>query len=371
MKFQQTAVFVAAVLTCALSLIAPSAYAADAVASEFKVTEEQMKSLGVQLKELGRARPIAGMTYAGKVVLPANDESIVSTPVSGMVDSILVTEQQAVKAGQPLLRILSADYASMQLKLMEAAAKLHLAKQTLTREQQLFDEGIIAERRVQEARITERTEDARVRQAQAEMRLAGAGESAINRAATGGKLDDALVIVAKSGGIVVNVDAKGGQRVSASDALLRLANPKNLWLDVQVPSAKLVSKTGVIEVVGKSATAQFQSTAAAVNESQMVILKAKVNQGAENLLPGEIVQVRVPFASTDGWALPLRAVTQQDGKSYVFKRTAIGFEATPVQVVSSSGETVQVTGTLTAADSVATNSIIALKAAWLGKGGGS
>ena len=53
----------------------------------------------------------------------------------------------------------------------------------------------------------------------------------------------------------------------------------------------------------------------------------------------------------------------------MFVRTEKGFVAQLVNVISSAGQSVQVTGNLRAGQQVATGSVIALKAAWLGKSG--
>jgi hypothetical protein len=63
-------------------------------------------------------------------------------------------------------------------------------------------------------------------------------------------------------------------------------------------------------------------------------------------------------------------VVRQGDKAYVFVRNGTGFTAVPVNVLASAGQTVQVSGALQAGQEVAIASVIALKAAWQGKGGG-
>ena len=53
----------------------------------------------------------------------------------------------------------------------------------------------------------------------------------------------------------------------------------------------------------------------------------------------------------------------------MFVRTEKGFVARPVTVGSSAAQSVQVTGDLRPGQEVAASSVIALKAAWLGKSG--
>lgn len=170
---------------------------------------------------------------------------------------------------------------------------------------------------------------------------------------------------------------KAGQRVQSSDALAHLVSTQQLWFDIQIPSdrqqhALSTRANGAITVVGREVSATPISVGATVSDNQTVRLRARVVKGAELLRPGEVVQVKIPFTeNAAGWALPLQSVARQDDKAYVFVRTEKGFMAQPVTVVSSAGQSVQVTGNLHAGQQVATGSVIALKAAWLGKSGGN
>ena len=361
---------------CAYSFFfVAAAVAATPNAAEFAVSAAQMQALGITLAPLEKPAAIHGMAYPARVVVPPSGNQVVSAPIAGRVEEILVDEQQAIKAGQPLLRLSSPEYGDLQLKLLEAATKARLTGQTAARERQLFSEGIIPERRVQEANAANQEAAARLRFAEASLRLAGADPAAVRKASEAGTLQDGLGIRARGAGTVVGLDVKAGQRVQGSDALLRLVNTQQLWLDIQIPSDRqqqaLSSKaTGSIKVVGREASATPMSVGAVVTDNQTVTLRARVAGGGELLRPGEVVQVQVPFAeNAAGWALPLPAIARQDDQAYVFVRTEKGFTAQPVTVVSSAGQSVQVTGNLRAGQQVATTSVIALKAAWLGKSG--
>ena len=355
-----------------------SAWLAPAMAAEpnaeFAVSSAQMKTLGVTLLKLEQPGAIAGMAYAAKVMLPPGQEQVVSAPVAGVVDQLLVSEQQAVKAGQPLLRLNSPQFGEMQLKLLEAASRARLSQKTLQREKALLAEGIIPERRVQEAEAAAQDDAARQRQAEAALRLVGIDAAAIQRIAAGGALQDGVVVRARVAGVVLGIDIKPGQRVQEADALLRLASLQTLWLDIAMPADRqpaTLPKMAAIQIVGRDAVAMPLSVGAIVSDSQTVTLRARVTRGAERLRPGEVVQAQVPFAANAaGWALPLTAVARQDDQAFVFVRTDKGFVARPVSVVSSAGASVQVTGELKPGQEVATASVIALKAAWQGKTGG-
>ena len=352
-----------------------SAQAAD----EFAVTQAQMQGLGITLQRLEQPAGIQGQAYPARVVLPPSQEQVVSAPLAGLVDRVLVGENDSVKSGQPLLRLISPALGELQLKLLEAASKSRLSQKTAQRERMLFTEGIIPERRVQEAEGAAEEDRARLQQAEAALRLAGVDATSVRKIAAGGTLQDGLTLHAKSAGTVMALDVKAGQRVAQADALMRLADTRQLWLDIQLPAdrrSQVAIKGGQITVVGRDASATPMSLGSMVSDSQTVTLRAQVTKGATLLRPGEYVQAQVPFASVasaasggESWPVPVASVVRQGDKAYVFVRTPKGFLALQVTVLNSAGASVQVQGPLKTGQDIAVTSVIALKAAWLGKSG--
>ena len=371
---------VAAVLAFTVAAICLPARAAD----EFAVTAAQMQSLGVTVQRLGEPTAIRGQAYPARVVLPPSAEQVVSAPMAGLIDKLLVAENDSVKPGQALLRLISPELGELQLKLLESATKSALSEKTLKREQSLFAEGIIPERRVQEAAASVEADRARLRHSEKALTLAGLDSASIKRIMQGGALQDGLLITAKAAGSVLALSVKPGQRVAQTDPLLRLANLSQLWLDVQIPADRrdqLRLKGGVMTVLQREATATAMSVGSMVSDSQTVSLRAQVVKGAERLRVGEYVQVEVPFAversgdkasgtSERSWTVPVPSVVRQGDKAYVFVRSSKGFVAQEVTVINSVGQSVQVRGPLAATQEIASGSVIALKAAWLGKGEG-
>lgn len=359
---------------CAFAVVASQAVLQPVqAADEFAVTPAQMQSLGVQLQRLEPGAGTDGPTYPARVVLPPRQEQVVSAPLAGVIDQLLVAENDAVRAGQPLARLASPELGELQLKLMEAASQSRLAARTLQRERELFAEGIIAQRRVQEAEAAAAQHQARQHQSEAALRLAGLDNATIRRVADGATVDSVVILRARSSGQVSQLAVKLGQRVQPADALVRIADASRLWLDVQVPvnwQGGVASVKGLpMTVVGRETVAAGQSLGSTVSDSQTLTLRAEVTRGAQLLRPGEFVQVRLPMASAQGWTVPLASVVRQNDQAFVFVRTPKGFVAKPVTVLASAGQTVRVAGELQAGQEIAATSVIALKAAWQGKSG--
>ncbi len=342
-------------------------------ANDFPVSASQLLALGVQLQRLDKPAQIDGPTFPTKVVLPPQQESVVSAPLGGVVDQLLVSENDTVRAGQALFRMASPELTELQLKLMEAASKSQLAQKTLARERELFSEGIIPERRVQEAQANAAQEQARLRQAQAGLKLAGIDAATVRKMAEGSVLQEGLVLRARSAGVVYGIEVRLGQRVQEAQSLARVADTRRLWLDIQVPldlRNQMAPRGGSVTVPGRDVAGVISGSAVVASDNQTLTLRAEVTRGAQLLRPGEFVQARVAFAGTqEGWAVPLASVVRQGEQAYVFVRTPTGFTATPVKVLDSAGQSVRVKGNLRGGNEIAAASVIALKAAWLGKGG--
>jgi cobalt-zinc-cadmium efflux system membrane fusion protein len=337
-----------------------------------KISEQQMQAMSITVQPLQTAVTGGTANFPAQVVVPQGGERMVSTPVVALIEQVLVQPGQEVKAGAPLLRLASTELGQAQLQLAQAGARARLAQQNLTREQALFAEGIIPERRVQEAKSASTQAQAEVNQASSALRLMGLPMSAMNRVASGGQAQDGLTVVAPQAGIVSDIAVHAGQRVEASNMLLRLVNQAAISLEIQVPVAQVgafpVGTT--LQVLGRNLAGRVVSASAVVAPgSQTSTLRATLNdsKAGTSLRPGEAVTVQLAAQgpSVAGWTVPLSAVAYDGKKAHVFVKSPQGFEARPVQVLGSTGQLVRVAGALKAGESVAVTGVIALKGAWM------
>jgi RND family efflux transporter MFP subunit len=363
--------FPARVSACAMAVLCTltiTAQAADRPA-KFVVASSQVQALGIQTMPLQNQAESVRTSYPAQVVMPPNAERVISSPVAGLILQLLVQPNQMVRAGAPLVRIASPELGQLQLQLLQAGARATLARQAAQREKDLFDEGLIAQRRVQEAQAAMQEAEATLKQAKTALRLGGMPLATIDRVAASGNPQDSLVLSATQAGVVTEIKVKPGQRVDASTPLLHLAQTGTLWLEIQVP----VADSGgwapgtPLKAPGRDITARILSSGATVAaDSQMVVMRAVVQGKVGQVRPGELLSVELPVAATaGGWDLPLSAVAHDDDQAYVFVRTPDGFEARPVKVVASAAQRVRVQGPVKAGEQVAVSGVVALKGAWL------
>lgn len=355
------------------------AFSATVVAAErqakFPVTDQQMVAMSIQTESLRRDAAPVVISLPAQVIVPANHEQIVSAPMAALAVELYVQPNQTVKLGAPLLRLVVPELGPLQLQLMQANTRATLARQATQREQSLFKEGIIAQRRVQEAQAALADAEAALRQAKAALRLAGLSTGAIDRVAASGQLQDGLTLHAVKAGIVTDIEVKPGQRVEPANALMHVAQTDRLALEIQAPAGDVAAwRVGSkLKLQGRTGAATIVSVGPnVVAGSQTVAIRADLDGGAAGLRPGEFVTVQLPLsADAASWDIPLAALAHDGNQAYVFVRSASGFEARPVKMVGSAGQRVRVQGALKAGERVAVSGVVALKGSWLGEKGGS
>jgi RND family efflux transporter MFP subunit len=307
--------------------------------------------------------------FPAEVVVPTTAKQVVSSPVAGLVAQLLVQQNQTVRPGTPLVRIASPQLGQLQLQLLQATARARLARQSALREQTLFDEGIIPQRRVQEAQAALMEGEAVLNQATAALRLSGMSAATIQHIAATGKPQDSITLAATQAGIVTEIAVTPGQRVEAATALLHVAQTGSLWLDIQLPVSENMNWPAgtMVKVLARDVSARILSVSRIVSpSSQMVVLRAAVEGKTGLIRSGEVVTVELPAAAIpDSWEVPLSGVAHDGNQAYVFVRTSQGFEARPVKVVVSAGQRVRVQGSLTVGEQIAVSGVVVLKGAWL------
>lgn len=335
----------------------------------FAVPDKQLLALGIEVAPLQAGSGGIAATFPAQVVISPEHEQVVSSPIAGLVVQLLVRQDQAVRVGAPLLRIAGAELGQQQLQLLQAASRARLARLTAKREKALFDEGIVPERRAQEAQAALDESEAALAQSRAALRLSGMSAGAIDRVAATGKPEDGVTLLAPRSGVVTRLEAKPGQRVEPATALLQIAQIDKLSLDIQVPADLAAGwKPGTqIKLHGRDGTARIASVSATVSPgSQTVSVRASVEGGAAGLRAGESLAVAMPTASVrEGWEVPLAALAHEGAQAHVFVRTPEGFEARPVKVTASAGQRARVDGALKVGEQIAVSGIVAIKGAWL------
>ncbi|WP_107866297.1 efflux RND transporter periplasmic adaptor subunit [Agitococcus lubricus] len=308
----------------------------------------------------------SNLTLNGQAVWSSQAQSTIAAPVSGIIQQLSIENLQTISAGQTIATLHSPQLLTWQSELLQAQAQRDLAAQHLQREQQLFNEGIIAEKRIFEARNALTMADVSLKQKQQLMQLVGK--------VAGKQLDPQLTIKANQSGVVSEVLVSQGQQVEAGTPLVKLVRNGQLWLQLQATPAQAqqIRVGNAVQVAG-CATGQVKSLANGLTaNTQTRIIQVSVPQAQQCLQPLQYVsaQVLAQSSNSQGWTVPSQALVKQNNQWYVFKQTAQGFEPIAVNILSQSNKQTLIDGqALQANMPIAITGLVQIKAAWSGMGG--
>lgn len=330
----------------------------------------QAKAAGVVTQVLALTQPAApgDLLLQGTVVLPPQAAYLVSAPLAGVVQEVLVSAGQGVRAGQPVARLLSPQLLEWQREMMQAETQAQLAASKLQRDEKLFAEGIIAELRLQETRSQHQMAQLAVNERRQALRLAGASTTRM-------ELQPGLTLSAAAAGTVLEVTATPGQRLEAGMPVARLARAGRLAVELQATpeQARSLRIGDRLAIEGCQAPALLVAVSPQVSASnQAVQLRADFNHPEACLRVNQFVQARVGGGAVPRPAtltVPAAAVVRQAGAAYVFVRKPQGFVPTLVELEPGAGSQPVRSG-LKAGDEIAVQGTAALKGAWQGLGAG-
>lgn len=243
--------------------------------------------------------------------------------LGGRVLRILAEVGANVKAGQPLAVLASPDFGLAQAESRKAQADLKLARQSLERNRELLDAGVVARKDWQQA------------QAEAARAEAEADRAARRMALLGGEGNGSYTLKSPLAGIVVERNLNPGQEFRPDQQippLFVVTDPSSLWVQLDAGEADLANlKPGqkfaleAKQYPGEHFEGVVRHVADFVDPtSRTVKIRGEV-PNADRRLKGEMfVTALIQEPATNALHVPAGAVFLMDDKRYVLVEEAPG-----------------------------------------------
>ncbi|MDA8454930.1 efflux RND transporter periplasmic adaptor subunit [Acidovorax sp. GBBC 3334] len=319
-----------------------------------------------QLALLGTADARAAKDVA--VELPArlvwNEERTqrIYPAFAGRVTTMHADLGQAVKAGAPLALLASPDFGQAQADTAKATALQSLSQQSLKRQRELFEAGIVARKDLEQAEADAAGARAEVARAAARTRLYGGG----------GAVNQQLALTAGIGGVVVERNLNPGQEVrpdQSGPALFVVTDPTSLWVQIDAREADLASlRPGdgfVLQVPaypGASFSGKVTATADAIDPGSRTIKVRGVVPNADRRLKAEMLATaRVQESRANGVVVPAAAIVLDGTQHVVYVRREAGvFEQRKVTLAQEGPGEVIIASGLQAGEAVVSQNALLL-----------
>ncbi len=341
---------------------------------EIKITRVQFYNLGVKTDTLKPIKQIPLLYAPAKVVIPPNQEYIVSAAQAGLISKLDVTLGDKVKKNQILAHINSPDLLSLQRQFLKANNQKYLALAGYQRDKKLLQEGVISDRRWQESRSRYNTFSAEANEAKQLLEIAGMSANDIKKLARSRRLTSRLNVYSPIKGFVLERMVTAGERLDILAPLYRIANLDQLWLEIQIPQERISNiKIGdQVQIENTAITAKISLLGQSVDAHNQTILARAIIDGSQSTLrAGQNINTQIIQSSNKpSFIVPNAAIAQNEGQAYLFIRNSTGFIASPVQVIGKQKNNSVIIGNqdLKTETEIAIRGAVALKATWLGLG---
>lgn len=350
-----------------------TAQAAEVAVADVVMTKTQQQSLGVTVSPVGKNTMLNSRRFPAEIVVPVSQVRVVSAPQSGLLDQLYVAAGQDVKKGQVIAHVSSPEILGLQKDYLLALTQKKLATKSLTRDAELFKDGIIPQRRYLETESTHAEASASFEQSKQALRLAGMGEAAINKISPSAGMNSGISLTAPIEGQVLEQLVTTGQRVDMATPLYRIAKLNPLWLEIHAPLEGLpFVKIGMpVQIPKLQASGKLIAVIRNVNKADQTLhLRAEITQGTDKLSPGQMVEAEISLgAQAQHFSVPKSALARQGTEALVFVQTKTGFRPVTVKVISEQGDEAVVDAAFKGDEKIAVSGISAIKGTWLGLGG--
>ncbi|MGR9046879.1 MAG: efflux RND transporter periplasmic adaptor subunit [Gammaproteobacteria bacterium] len=339
---------------------------------QIQITEEQFENLGITTGRLQAIKEVPVLYAPGRVIVPPNNDYIVSAAQAGLVSKLEVAIGDRVQRGQVLAVINSPELLALQRQYLKAISEQQLAGAVYRRDKKLLAEGVISDSRWDQTRNRYGIANSVVNESEQLLQIAGMSEAAIQQLASRRRLSSQLEVYSPITGVVLEKMAGVGTRISGQTPLYRVADIERLWLEINIPQERIGEiKTGdQVRVVHSSIKATISLLGQGVDPQNQTVLARAIIEDSHNLVrPGQSVNTQI-IKAIEGLAfkVPNEAIAQREGQPYIFVRNDQGFLIRPVRVIGKQDDESVISGDLTGDEVIAVRGGVSLKANWLGLG---
>lgn len=349
-----------------LALFAPTLFAQENLA----ISDADISRMGIVFEPVQALDNNAGARFPATVINSPDSVTTLSARYSGVIEQWQQSSGNPVTAGQTLAIIRSPEILNVQNDWIAALSQLEGAQFELTKDQTLFDQGVISQQRLMQTRTQAQQAAFAEKSTRAQLSLAGFNEARLNALRENGTGLGSYVLVAPANALLTQRMGNVGDYVEANMPLAFLNSGERRWVSIHVPGRFATDMTigQTLTVAGTGETLTLRQKDFVIDSSNQTIeLFAEFNSES-GFTTGQIISVVLP-PSRQGILIPDRAVVHSGNVATVYVRTDSGVEARELNLLSVGADYLAETG-LRSGELIAIQGSAVLKGIQLGLGSG-
>lgn len=339
--------------------------------SKIKLSQEQIKRFGIQIKQAGPGELHISLSTRGKIILHPDKLAHVIPKVAGIAAEAKKNIGDFVYQGEPLALLESRDMADIKAEYLAAREKEKLALSVFEREKKLCSKKIVSEEAYLQSQSAYKEARLNVQLAKNKLNLFGLEEKEITALANLHNPNLRLYeIHAPIEGTVIHRHITQGEFIDNTTAIYTIANLDKVWVEIGIYPKDLykVKEGQQVEVIMPTSTASSQAKMiflSPIIQNETITGKAiaELDNPEGTWRPGSFVKVNVAIENIKSpIVVPKDAVQCIDGTNCLFVKTADGFEKRAVHTGKSDDAKIEILSGINPGEPYAASQTFLLKA---------
>lgn len=325
--------------------------------SEFKISQDQLVRLGIQITTIDNKIPSKGLPF--NAYIDFNDKSSMTqnTSFDVIVVALYKREGEQIKKGEKIGEVSSVELSNLYFDLQNTQNKFKVTQDIAKKDRELYKAGVISKREYQNSYLSAEEMELKLKQIESTFLLFG-----INPKNPKGKYG--FVVVAGNDGILSVAPKQTGERIPAFSPYIRISRDNNLLARIKIPlnaSSYIKKDLSVFDRNGRKIGA-IQSVSVVLDKASNTILATAVLDHG-NFKVGQTIDVYLGTLKSEDSLLISSKSLIKNGKDYlVFKKIKNGFIPVPVKIIEERSKQFVIIGDgLKLGDEIASGALIALK----------
>ena len=317
-----------------------AAAAQASTSSALEVRLDPKFAVGIEFATVQNLATVDTLRVAARIDFNEQGLARIGSTVTGRVIDLQAVPGQAVRVGQTLATLNSAELSTAQLAYLKAAAQARLLATAAERARQLYTADVVSQAELQ--RRENAAEVARAEESGAADQLAvlGMTPAAIATLASSAAINSVKPVISRVNGTVVERSVAVGQVVQPADTLFTVADLSKVWVSANVPEQQAtlvrVGQATEIEVpaLGRTLRGRIVYVAAVVDpQTRSVLARCELENPNGDLKPAMLANLLIRTAGRTEPVVPSAAVVRENNADYVYVQKSPGiFMLTPVEL---------------------------------------
>ncbi|MFY0713516.1 efflux RND transporter periplasmic adaptor subunit [Seonamhaeicola sp. NFXS20] len=284
------------------------------------ISKEQFNANNMALGRLEKKTFPVSVKVNGIIDVPPENKATVNAITGGYIKSISLLVGDKVKKGQMLLSIENPEFIKMQQEYLEIKEQLNYLKSEYNRQNTMFKEHIISEKKYLKAESEFKSAVAKYNGLKKQLSLLNINPLKVEQ----GKTTSVSNIFAPINGSITNIFVSRGSYVTPSSPILEIIDNSHIHLELSVYEKDIMHikkhqkiHFSIPENSNETYEAEVHLVGTSIDENRTIRVHAHPKDESQQFLTGMFVNAEIITHEITSSALPQNAVVEMENNHYL------------------------------------------------------